>query len=359
MSNAPNRSDPEVVRGNRFTTVAKDALKDRGICIEPSINVFFQLAIGREIRRKLGKVGIDLDDGQARHRQVARDASKTGALCTIDLSSASDTVSRNLVKYFLPDHWYQVLESLRSPFTKIDGRDCYLEKFSSMGNGFTFELETLIFLGLSVVATEAAGVTPLIGENVLVFGDDIIAPSEASRGLLAILRYCGFTPNERKTFVTGVFRESCGGDFFNGTPARAHYVEEYPHDPASWISLANGLRRVAVQYYDSDYELGFVRRAWFCALDAIPSDIRRLRGPVALGDAVIHDVPQHWVVKTQHWIRYVRGYVPIRKAIPLERWDEGTVLASALYGVPSTGPIPRKQGEEAVDGYRIRWIAHS
>lgn len=359
MEFAPNQSDPLVVRGNRFTTVPKDALKDRGICIESSINIFFQLAVGGEIRRRLRKVGIDLDDGQAKHRRVACAASQTGDLCTIDLSSASDTVAKKLVEFLLPDHWYQLLTALRSPVTKLDGVNCYLEKFSSMGNGYTFELETLIFLGIAVVATEASGVTPHIGKNVLVYGDDIIAPSASSRGLLAMLQYCGFVPNKDKTYVSGNFRESCGGDFFNGRSVRPHYLKEYPHDPASWISLANGIRRVSTQL-NSGSDCAFpLRSAWFRALDALPSDVRRLRGPVALGDAVIHDdAEERWVVKTQHCIRYVKSYVPIQKAIPLERWDPGTQLASALYGVPSTGPIPRK-GKGVVQGYRIRWIPHS
>lgn len=48
--------DVQYTRGNRFTTVPKDATKLRGICVEPSVNVFFQLAIGREIEKRMGKV---------------------------------------------------------------------------------------------------------------------------------------------------------------------------------------------------------------------------------------------------------------------------------------------------------------
>lgn len=357
MRDAPNRSDPEVVKGNRFTTVPKDALKVRGIAIEPSLNVFFQLGIGGVIRRRLGKVGIDLDNGQSHHRQVARDASKTGALCTIDLSSASDTVSKKLVQYLLPAHWYECLTTLRSPFTTVSGKDVYLEKFSSMGNGFTFELETLVFLGLAVIATQRSGIRPDIGRNILVYGDDIIVPSEASRGLLALLRYCGFRPNPDKTYVTGVFRESCGGDFYNGVAVRPHYVKGIPDEPTAWISLANGLRRSAAQYYGSDVCDDPFRGAWFRALDALPGNIRRLRGPVSLGDAVIHDARDRWTVRMSGGIPHVKGYVPIPRSIPLTRWGPGAQLASALYGVPSTGPVPRKGGVFGVSGYRERWLA--
>lgn len=351
----PNRSSPKVVRGNRFETVPKDALKDRGICIEPSLNIFLQLGLGGVIRRRLMDAGVDLDKGQLIHRQVACAASKTGLYSTIDLSNASDTVAKELVRFLLPELWYEALESLRSPFTIIEGKTTLLEKFSSMGNGFTFELETLIFSSLAIVATRASGIEPVLGSNIWVYGDDIIVPTCASRNLLAILRYCGFTPNRKKTFTDGVFRESCGGDYFLGVNVRPHLIEEYPNEASAWISLANGFRRVAAEHFGSDTYLGPFQRAWFRTLDNLPSHIRRLRGPVSLGDIVIHD-HSDWCVKYTDQQRMIRGYVAIGESLPLARWGPGTQLASALYGVPSTGPIPRKSGKVTVSGYHIKWI---
>lgn len=346
----PDRSDPEIMPGNRFTSVPKDATRDRGIAIEPSLNVFFQLGVGDSIRSRLRSVGIDLEEGQALHRQVACDASRTGALATIDLSSASDTVCRNLVKLLLPDAWYELLSSLRSPFTDVEGRQYHLQKFSSMGNGYTFELETLIFLGIAIESCRAQGVTPLIGENVLVYGDDIIVPSECAEGLLSALRFCGFTPNASKTFTTGWFRESCGGDFLRGAPVRAHFLEEFPHEPQDWMSLANGLRRLFFEFYGTvETGLGLFQRAWFRVLDNIPSNIRRLRGPSQLGDLVIHDSQERWSCRIRKSIRWFRVWRPVTKSIPLTKWRPLIQLAAALYGVPSAGPIPR----DAVSGYRF------
>lgn len=360
---APNRTDPQTIRGNRFTTVDKDALKDRGICVEPSLNIFFQLGVGKTIRARLLRNGIDLDNGQLTHAQVAREASLSGRFCTIDLSNASDTVCRLLVKLLLPEDWHDVLYALRSPFTSVDGKNVYLEKFSSMGNGFTFELETLIFLGLAVVATRRAGVEPVIGVNVLAYGDDIIVPSEASRGLLALLRFCGFTPNNRKTFTTGWFRESCGGDFYRGESVRAHFVEEFPDEIPAWISLANGLRRLAHQYDGSGVGLWFAQRAWFRVLDNLPSHIRRLRGPVHYGDAVIHDDPHTWKVVTNPGKKlcgqFVRGLVAKPVQLPLERWGgSGLHLACMLYG--TGGKVtPRRNGEDLIDSYGFTWLSVS
>lgn len=359
MKDMPYQSDPVAVRGNRFTSVPKDALKNRGICIEPSINIFLQLGLGGVIRRRLQAHGIELESAQFLHRQVAREASRNGHMCTIDLSNASDTVSHNLVKFLLPESWYETLKSLRSPFSVVEGRITRLEKFSSMGNGFTFELETLIFLSLAMVACRLCDITPEPGKNVHVYGDDIIVPVQASSCLLALLRYCGFTPNSDKTFTNGVFRESCGGDYFLGDAVRPHYIEGVPCEATAWISLANGLRRVATEYFSSGAFLGPFQRAWFRALDSLPSRIRRLRGPVSFGDAVIHDEREFWVTRTRHSIHYIRAYVAVGKPIPLNRWGAGAQLASALYGVPSTGPIPRKGGKDLVSGYREKWLARS
>ncbi len=79
-------------RGNRFTTVPKNAKIDRSIGAEPSINVFYQLAYGRQLRKRLRKAGWDLDLAQEIHRQVACVSSVTSEFATLDLSNASDTV---------------------------------------------------------------------------------------------------------------------------------------------------------------------------------------------------------------------------------------------------------------------------
>jgi len=138
---------PKSVPGNRFLTVPKDATKFRGIAVEPSINVFYQLAYGKVIRTRLRRHGINLDDGQDIHRLLAADSSRRGNLATLDLKNASDTISRNLVKLLVPSNWFRVLDGLRSKKTLFRGKFHLLEKFSSMGNGFTFELETLVFFG--------------------------------------------------------------------------------------------------------------------------------------------------------------------------------------------------------------------
>ena len=197
---------PTAVRANVFFSVSKDSEKERGCAKEASINVSLQLAVALEIRHRMSRWGIDLETGKDVHMALAMEGSVTGELCTVDLSNASDTLAKSVVKLLLPEDWFMLLNSLRAPLTNVDGKLYYLEKFSSMGNGFTFELETLIFAAL---ARALPGFVEGV-DTVKVFGDDIIVSKHLARPLLAVLRFCGFTPNQRKTFLEGPFRESCG-----------------------------------------------------------------------------------------------------------------------------------------------------
>jgi hypothetical protein len=341
----------EFVRGNRFTSVPKDCEKDRGICIEPSLNVYFQLGYGRYMRQRLKKFRIDLKDGQSIHRQVACAASKDRRFSTIDLSNASDTICRELVTLLLPPKWASALFDLRSSRTEIDGRWYLLEKFSSMGNGFTFELETLVFLSL-VLGLSTSDQKLEAGENVWVYGDDIIVPTERARDVIAALSFFGFEVNKRKTFVDGPFKESCGGDYFDGVDVRPFYLKESPNEPQQLISLANGIRQASGPLFPS------VRRAWFRILDALPSGIRCLRGPKDLGDLVLHDDESYWIIRWRSSIRYVRVYRPARfRKVSWQNFKPDVILASACYGLPynNGGIIPR----DGVTGYKLGWVARS
>lgn len=372
---------PVVVRGNEYFTVLKDSTSHRACGKEPSINVFYQLGLGREIRRHLKKVGFDLTLGQDVHRRVACAASIDGESCTIDLTSASDCKSTSLVRLCMPRGWLNHLESLRSPLTRVGDHWVHLEKFSSMGNGFTFELETLLFASICLVAMGATGdIDPISGKpdfgvgkpgkNLFVYGDDIIVPTSFSRVTIAALKWFGFTPNPKKTFLEGNFRESCGGDFFRGVSVRGHNLEKSPNEPQEIISLANGISRVIRQDSVSEYRKLRLRRTWFKVLDLLPSDIRRCRGPEWLGDQVIHDDESRWETRWRGQFRYIKSYRPVN--FPEVRWDGfayDVQFAAALYGVFLHHPRgkPRRTDPYGFDrrvfhsrgdvsGYKVGWL---
>jgi len=352
-STVSSEKELKFVRGNRFTTVPKDMTKRRGICIEPSINVFYQLGLGSAIRSRLDRYGLNLNEASDKHRRLAREASNNGLFATLDLSNASDTVCRNLVKLLLPARWFQMLDDLRSKRTFINGRWVLLEKFSSMGNGFTFELETLIFAALTAAVTGGR-----IGVDVFAFGDDLIFDSAFSDDVVSMLRFCGFTPNMSKTFVSGPFRESCGGDFFDGQAVRPFYLKNLVDTPEETFSFLNGIRRSCAGHIVREYDM---RSARLALLDGLPKSLR-LFGPEALGDVVIHDDDSsRWVKrykKRYPGTRFVLGYVPISfRKVWTWGFSDDALLASSLLGarIGDGYLLPR----DAVSGYGKKWLAFS
>lgn len=212
------------VPGNSIITVPKNFKTDRTIAKEPCMNMYVQKGIGRVIRNRLKRVGVDLDD-QTQNQRAAREGSLSGALATIDLSMASDTVAFELVSFLLPNDWWWALEQSRSPVGVLpDGTSLRYQKFSSMGNGYTFELESLIFWAIcqqvccqNIVESDS---------RVLVYGDDLIVPSSFAGETLRRLWQAGFKPNQSKTFTEGPYRESCGKHYFLGCDITPFYVRK-------------------------------------------------------------------------------------------------------------------------------------
>lgn len=231
-------------RGNRLSTVPKTALIDRIICIEPSVNIHLQLGLGGLIRDALRRRAHINLDSQETNRMCALQSSEDDSMATIDLSSASDTIARRLVQFLIPETspWFRVLDALRSPFTLMPGGIERLNhKFSSMGNGYTFELETLIFWGITSAVCEAKGM-----KCHAVYGDDIIVDSAVFGDVTRILELCGFVVNTKKSYVEGYFRESCGMNAYHGYEVASYRLEEALEDLHHLYSFHNGLRRLGL-----------------------------------------------------------------------------------------------------------------
>lgn len=249
------------VPGGKYASVPKTAKTDRSILVEPLINSYLQKGVGAYIRDRLMDAGIDLSD-QSFNQHLAHLGSVTGEWATIDLASASDTISREVVKELLPLDWWFLLEDLRSQFAVLpDGKEIYLQKFSSMGNGFTFELETLIFFAIASCKSD---------ELVQVYGDDIIVKSKDFVAVTEALQHFGFDLNKDKSFYEGLFRESCGRDYFGGVQVRPCYV-------SGLLSVKELFRLHNYFVREHDYDLAA------CVLKHIPHRFL-IYGPDGFGD---------------------------------------------------------------------------
>jgi len=210
------------------------------IAAEPTGNSFLQQGVHKYMRRRLKRFGVNLDD-QSINNQLARDA-YSWELSTLDLSAASDTISRELVYHLLPLDWSMFLDSLRSPETLVDGEWVRTEKFASMGNAFCFELETLIFWALAS-SVEEGNVNPLVS----VYGDDIIVSRWAFDSVVEILQFAGFSVNGDKSFKDGHFFESCGKHYHRGLEVTPVYQKEVLNHPSELIHAHNRLIRLELR----------------------------------------------------------------------------------------------------------------
>ncbi|QXN75347.1 MAG: RNA-dependent RNA polymerase [Grapevine-associated levi-like virus 10] len=259
------------VPGNVLFTVPKKTDIDRCACKEPDINMFVQKGIGNYFRKSLRAIGINLND-QSINRSFAREGSITGMLSTLDLSSASDSISSEVVSLLLPECWFTLLDSVRSPVTIIDGVEHSNQMFSSMGNGFTFELESLLFYALARTTAYFRGTPGVIS----VYGDDIICPSGIAQDLSEVLSYFGFQVNPDKSFSTGFFRESCGGHYLHGCDITPFYVKAPIKSLLDIIDVANKLRKWSSQEQPNilGYTIEvdhFVEDTWFWLKSKVPS----------------------------------------------------------------------------------------
>lgn len=279
----------EPVECARFTTVKKKAEIDRPIEIQAGVNVAYQLALGRHMKHLFRRVGWDLTKAPDIHRRVSCEASITGILSTDDLKNASDTIAYQLVRLGFPEDWFELFDLLRHKRVNVNGKPVLLEKFSGMGNGFTFELETALFMAICHVSLERGGVQPKIGKNLFVFGDDIIVDSLCQNRVVRTLSLLGFTVNTEKSFGADVaFKESCGEDYFRGDWVRPYFPKKEPDEPHEWISFANGIRRVGINHYGADiWEFSPLYRLYLDAVGCIPISYR-LWGPERFGDLVLH-----------------------------------------------------------------------
>lgn len=277
----------EVVEGNKFSTVPKNSKTDRGICIEPYMNIRVQKGIGALISRRLKSCGIDISR-QDINRSFASLCEEL-EMATIDLSSASDSISELLVYRLLPPDWFELLELCRSPCTTMpDGTVVKNEKFSSMGNGYTFELETLIFYAIAIYGTSRE-----VGTHELtVYGDDIIIPRECAESVMLTLHLCGFKVNSSKTFLAGKFFESCGSDWFNQKPVRPFFLRKTNDNRTPYpLIFCNRLREYSKMRGGEFGCDSRFRNIWLHYYKQIPRHWRR-PVPVEFGDSGVH-VSEH------------------------------------------------------------------
>jgi len=228
------------VDGSRLATVPKNQETERTIAIEPLGNMALQLAAGKYLSNALRCIGLDISSQQPKNKALACLGSLNGSFATIDLKSASDMISIPLVRALFPKPWVEFFETTRSHKTHIPGYGSVeLNMMSTMGNGFTFPMMTIIFVALLYAYRACLGGPTLWVDwsTAAVYGDDIIVKTNEYDSFCSLLTQAGFIINHDKSFYDGPFRESCGGDYYAGIEITPFYVRSLRCDSEVYIAL--------------------------------------------------------------------------------------------------------------------------
>jgi hypothetical protein len=328
----------KVVSANRMVMVPKTVKTHRPIAAEPTLNSYVQQGIGRYIRARLKHVGVDLDD-QTINQDLARIARVWG-LATLDLSSASDTLCANLVKLLLPREWWELLNDVRSRFTMFGGRRFAVSKFSSMGNAFTFELESLIFYAL-ISSAGRAGVFS-------VYGDDLVVHQTDYLSTLEILTWGGFVLNESKSFSVGSrFYESCGKHYFDDGEVTPCYQKDVCSRPHDYVHLHNRLIRAGIRLD--------LREEFEAAASVVRDDCRRRFGKSCPGVGPLVEYDEYFIKENYVWSDYTIDRVKVRSAVVLpqnikypEDWQHIAYFGRKLRNPAFLNPDPKGQCSDTV-----------
>lgn len=234
------QTSPSHVVPARLALVPKTMSRPRIIVMEPTSLQFMQQAVLATIVDSIEATTslIGFTD-QEPNRQMARKGSADGSLVTLDLSEASDrvTYSQAAAVFGVHPHLWEALAATRSREVELpDGSQRPIHKFASMGSAVCFPVEAVVFLAGILTAMvdhhRRAGsgfeLTPsLLRElegKVRVYGDDCIFPADYLPAVERTFQSLGWRVNRSKTFRSGKFRESCGGEYWDGedvTPVKA------------------------------------------------------------------------------------------------------------------------------------------
>nr|WFS39121.1 MAG: putative RNA-directed RNA polymerase [StochSlu_9 levi-like virus] len=198
--------------------------------------------------------GIKLRD-QTFNQKLCLYASMTKSLATIDLSAASDSITRSIISWLFPERFVSIVNKVTPKYYETSsGQRRSLVSFATMGNPLTFIIECIVFYAANIAAEElyyfGNRPDPTISFDVDnttfelpipgVYGDDQIVRNDCYDTTVAILDHLGFTINMAKSYSgDSKYRESCGKEYYDGEDISAIY---YPRHPIHGELAANALQ---------------------------------------------------------------------------------------------------------------------
>lgn len=275
---------------SRLISVRKTFDKPRLIAAEPTEHMWCQQNIWDYLCNRVAKswiAGFVRFRDQTRNQELCRAGSRTGLLATLDLSSASDRVSCHFVGNLFRSN-IGLLNALRASRTHFVRQNLVkdlpevleLRKFSTMGSACTFPVETIGFLAValaSVATVRKARVTARYLESLLeevaIFGDDMVVPTDCRELCCKALEVLHFKVNASKSYWNGNFRESCGVDAYRGIDISPVYWRACAaSDPESIVSTL-------------EVRNSFYKKGYWAAAEYLSSTVSRKGFPAVSVDS--------------------------------------------------------------------------
>lgn len=253
----------------RVVPVPKTLKTPRIIALEPTAKQYLQQALKdlvvREIERNPLTLGHVNFTDQSINRNLALINSITREFATLDVTAASDSVHKKLVRLMLKVNpsLARLVFLTRSPKAEVEGELIKLQKFASMGSALCFPMEALAFYILCITSILVRRRNSQINisysdvfkasRNVYVYGDDIIIPVNEVEAAVDLLAEFKLKIGMTKSFYKGGFRESCGMDAYNGEDVTPTYIrQKFPSCKKNAKALISFVE-TANQFYKKGY----------------------------------------------------------------------------------------------------------
>lgn len=204
-----------------LTLVPKTFASYRVIFPEDIVMSFYAHGVLEAFRKMLERNGTSRfinERNQSVNRELSRMGSHNQVWATIDMSSASDTISKALAFSYVP-MWFRpyLLGVTSNECVQLTTGQPIVRKLFTLltsGNPMTWIFQSVWFIAVGRVAASLCG-DPSPELCVFSYGDDMIVRKEYYETTCELLATLGHTVNIRKSYSTGGFRESCGGWFYN------------------------------------------------------------------------------------------------------------------------------------------------
>lgn len=248
-----NRASSRIAR---LITVPKSSTSRRTITVEPLLCQFVQQGLNIILRDSIESCkylsnSLALTD-QRKNQYLALEGSRDDNWATIDLKSASDLLSVNLVEIVFRRHgpFLDHMMDCRSTIVEepVSNRSLSIRKFAGMGNALTFPVQSVCFAVTCIAAIhDSWGIKPTprsierATRLVRCYGDDIIVAKSYAHQCVNWLEAVGLKVNISKSFLTGNFKESCGVDAYMGVDVTPLYLKHRPDHPSTEPKVIEGL----------------------------------------------------------------------------------------------------------------------